>query len=170
MPRRATPRTDDPCRADAACPKPISAPLRPTCMRSAALVALALTASCGGTTATGGGGPSSPTASTHDLVVAQSFEPGPDGRMYIEGGIAELVLRDEQGREQTVQGDPDQPLTLRDLSPGDYTVTAAIRPCNANCGNLGEPVDSCATSIAVPDTLRLSVRHVVSQPCEIEPG
>lgn len=31
----------------------------------------------------------------------------------------------------------------------------------------GELVDSCTTSITVPETLRLTVRHIVSQPCTI---
>jgi hypothetical protein len=138
-------------------------------MRFLALSTLVLLTACGGTSATDDDASApSPSPARHDVVVAQSFEPGPGGVMFTEGGIAEVVISDGQGQEQAFQGDPDQPLTLSGIRPGDYTVTAAIRLCNANCGNLGEPVDSCSTSISVPDTLRLTVRYVVSQPCVID--
>jgi hypothetical protein len=148
--------------------KPAAVPLRPIGMRSVMLVALALTTSCGGTVDQALPPTSSPTPSTHDLVVSQSYESGPGGVLYIEGAIAELVISSEQGPAQAVQGDPDRPITLSGLSPGDYTVKAALRPCNANCGNLTDPVDSCATSMSVPQTTRLTVRYVLAQPCVIE--
>jgi hypothetical protein len=135
-------------------------------MRWVVLIALALTASCGGTPDRAISPPvasPSPASSTHEVVVSQSFGSGEHGVMYIEGAVAELVITGEDQPAQTVQGDPDRPITLSGLSSGDYTVKAALRPCNANCGNLSEPVDGCATGMSVPQTTRLTVRYVVAQ-------
>lgn len=107
------------------------------------------------------------TDGSHAVVVTQTYEPGPGGVMLAEGGIGDVLVRDAEGRERGQQADPSKPMTFDDLPAGRYTLAAAIRPCNANCGNLEARTGGCETTIDVPAVSRVSVRYIATKPCQV---
>lgn len=137
--------------------------------RSVALVACLLPlVACGGAGGSATADPPLGGDQQHSLVVEQTYGPGRGGVLLVEGGIADVLVRGEGGKEEVLQGNPDKPLTFKGLAAGQYTVEPAIRPCNANCGNLGGRIYGCSISIDVPAVTRLAVRYIATEPCEVE--
>jgi hypothetical protein len=111
----------------------------------------------------------SPTLTQHEpatLTVATSLST--DGPMYIEGALAQIVLRDEGGAvvDRATKW-PGKPIVFDGLEPGSYSLEPALRPCDGNCGYLDPPTDSCRRMLTVDADLTLTVRFSVGHACEV---
>jgi hypothetical protein len=55
------------------------------------------------------------------------------------------------------------------LPAGAYLVTSYVRPCDANCGNLDPPSETCSSTISVEGGSRVALDVVLhtSQGCTI---
>lgn len=72
--------------------------------------------------------------------------------MFIEGAVAELALVTHDGSTTaTKQANLTVPVLLGSVDPGRYTLRAAVRPCDANCGNLDPPAFRCRGPVEVPE-------------------
>ncbi len=82
----------------------------------------------------------------------------------IEGsvGYARILNRSGNRIAESVFGDTGQAGFT--LGPGRYRLISYQRPCDANCSNLGAPVDKCSKRF------RVRARHVVSAIVRVSPG
>jgi hypothetical protein len=139
-------------------------------MVSASVVTLLL-ASCADDD--GGGRPGgSPTSGEQagTLTVQTSYQAGKGGAMYIEGALADVILRDESGTEVDTQTkSPGDPIRFEDLAPGSYTLEPALRPCDGNCGYLDGRTDDCTQTIEIDGDVEVKVAFTVGVPCEVRP-
>jgi len=108
---------------------------------------------------------------TSTLTIESSWRPGEGGVMYIEGSVSEYTLTDADGDEI----DPDSDDQGKDpvytgLEDGTYTLHAAQRPCDGNCGYLDPPTDQCEQHITVDADLTVQVAFRVAEPCRITVG
>jgi len=76
----------------------------------------------------------------------------PKAPVFIEGAVTELRLL---GRNGSTKASKDAALTtvpvlLGSVDPGRYVLRAAVRPCDANCGNLDPPAFRCRGNVDVP--------------------
>ena len=85
------------------------------------------------------------------LVVTTAMQPGDGGGLYIEGAVRVMTLETPDGDTRKIgPGDRDRTVfRVADLAPGTYTLHAAVRPCDGNCGTLDEPTDGCTKVIRV---------------------
>jgi hypothetical protein len=80
--------------------------------------------------------------------------------MYIEGFIP-FVRLDRGGTtlfdgRMQIGGSPVWSLS-RSLAAGSYRVTSYVRPCDANCGVLDHPTDTCAMSVSLTAGSRVEI-------------
>lgn len=102
------------------------------------------------------------------ITVASTVHPGRDGMLYVEGAIPEIRLRDGAGKiiaTKLVRSDGS--IRFTDLAPGAYQLEPALRPCDGNCGYLDPRTDSCRSSVELVDSLTVTVRFTVGDPCRI---
>jgi hypothetical protein len=83
---------------------------------------------------------------------------------YIEGFIP--FLRIERGTElisnSVLKNDGGLTwVTSRMLDPGSYQVTSYVRPCDANCGHLDAPTDTCSLGVPIQPGSQLEVRVIL---------
>ena len=104
---------------------------------------------------------------TGSILLTADYKAGKDGALYIEGAIAEMIVRDATGREISRESGLG-PLRFTVAVPGLYTIQPALRPCDGNCGYLDPRTDSCAmTALVAADVVRLHVTFRVGEPCQI---
>lgn len=100
--------------------------------------------------------------------VTTTYRAGVSGELYIEGAMADIVLRDASGEvighESAV---PGEPITFSELPTGTYVIAPALRPCDGSCGALDTRTDGCHNRIHVAGDLRIHVSFRVSAPCTI---
>jgi hypothetical protein len=131
---------------------------------AAVLATAALTASaCGG-------GSSRPTpegdpAQGHAFTVRTHLRPGAHGAMFTEGAVPEIRLVSAGGRTFTPVHDHATTAVFRDLPAGRYRLTAALRPCDGNCGYLDPATGSCSTVVRVPEDSTATVSWRVGEHC-----
>jgi hypothetical protein len=102
------------------------------------------------------------------LTVDTTYSEGKGGMLYIEGAMTEVVVRDESGAVVGRHVEmPAKPMTFADLTAGSYSVSAALRPCDGNCGYLDGPTDQCETTVTLDGDLHVTVDFVVGSPCEV---
>ena len=126
---------------------------------------LAVLAAC-----THGGGSGTSSSAPASLTVAQSYDPGPRGPVFIEGALGEVVLVGPDGVRQTKQGHVAGRLTFFGLKPGRYVIRPALRPCSANCGNLSGRAGECEASVEVAQATIVYVRYGPEGPCSVFHG
>jgi hypothetical protein len=80
--------------------------------------------------------------------------------VYFEGAIQVVRIRQAAARS----GERRLPLTLH-VRRGRYRVWSATRPCDANCGMLDPPTDSCSATVTAPAKLVITTR--VGHACTI---
>lgn len=80
---------------------------------------------------------------TRSVLYVASQREGPRGH-DTEGAVEEIRLTDADGDEVAPEGGRDEqsPVWV-DLPAGDYTLSAAVLPCDGSCGVLDPPTDSC---------------------------
>jgi hypothetical protein len=101
------------------------------------------------------------------MVVSGVHKPGPNGAPYIEGAVADLILRDASGQEVGRESGNGL-LRFEDLAPGQYTIEPAVRPCEGNCGYLDPRIDQCSDFVQVgKGVVRLRVVYRVGLPCRV---
>jgi len=140
---------------------------------SGAGLAVLIGAGCGGQTPPAPQVPEAPADETGRLVVEQRLVPG--SRMPTEGSFGFYEL---EGTGELPVASGSIPTTRRGLfvdrrvPAGDYALVSYQRPCEADCGRLGPPVDRCEEPITVEAGARLDVTVRVShgEPCEIAAG
>jgi hypothetical protein len=102
------------------------------------------------------------------VTVKMTFHRGSHGALYIEGAMAEVILRDAHGKKVDVQTkEPRARLTFTNLEPGTYILEPALRPCDANCGYLDPRVDSCSRKLEVDGRVNVKVDFTVGSRCTI---
>lgn len=124
-----------------------------------AFAALALLASCGD----GGPGDDDEPTYTLTVMVQQDLTAG-DG-LYTEGALPEVRLIGPDGTEILPTKDHTRVAEFTGLAPGAYTLIGGQRPCDGNCDNLDDLVDTCEQSITVDKDRTIRVRLVAGQPC-----
>lgn len=99
------------------------------------------------------------------MVVTSRFEKS--GSVFKEGAMPEVVLRDAMRHKVgTVRGFGR--LRFTGLSAGDYVIEPALRPCNANCGNLEERTGSCSAEVEVGSrSTRVRVVYRIGESCKV---
>jgi len=101
------------------------------------------------------------------ILLTADYKAGDNGVLYIEGAVAEVIVRDAAGQEIS-RGSGIDPLRFTVPAPGLYTIQPALRPCDGNCGYLDPRTDSCTTTVLVhADVVRLHVTYRVGEPCQI---
>jgi hypothetical protein len=101
------------------------------------------------------------------MVVSGVHKPGPNGALYIEGSVADVILRDASGQEVGRESGNGL-LRFEDLAPGQCTIEPAVRPCEGNCGYLDPRTDQCSDSVQVgKGVVRLRVVYRVGVPCRV---
>lgn len=103
------------------------------------------------------------------LLVTTRIRPDKGGVIYIEGALPEVTLVDEQGGEHTAELRRGT-FTFPDLEPGTYSIEAALRPCDGNCGYLDPPVDRCTSSLDVTQDMKANVTWRITHPCHVTPA
>ena len=117
-------------------------------------------------TASGGPATGIVQSRTATLTIATSLST--DGPMYIEGALARLVLRDEDGDVvASAMKWPGKKFVFADLEPGTYVLEPALRPCDGNCDYLDPPTDSCRDTFAIDGDLSLQVDFSVGDRCVV---
>jgi len=73
--------------------------------------------------------------------------------MFIEGAVTKLHLIDRNGSAKATKDAAltTVPVLLGSVEPGRYTLRAAVRPCDGNCGTLDPPAFRCRGKVEVPD-------------------
>jgi hypothetical protein len=99
------------------------------------------------------------------LTVDNTFIRTPGEYGWIEGAVAEVVLKSADGTGVTMRGSL---MTFPDLQPGRYTVRPAARPCDGNCGYLDARTGECEAVVQVPTITRLTVQHTAGRACTIQ--
>jgi hypothetical protein len=137
-----------------------------------AIASAVLLASCGSQTAdadsAAAGGPTAIVQKTRGtLTVATSLTSG--GPMYIEGALARMVVRDEDGNVvASATKWPGKAFVFGDLEPGTYVLEPALRPCDGNCGYLDRPTDSCSHTLTIDGDMSIRVKFSVGDPCVVD--
>lgn len=104
---------------------------------------------------------------TGSILLTADYMAGDDGALYIEGAVAEVIVRDAEGQEISRESGVT-PLQFTLPAPGLYTIEPALRPCAGNCGYLDPRTDSCSATVLVyTDEVRLHVTYRVGEPCQI---
>jgi hypothetical protein len=101
------------------------------------------------------------------LAVTTKQRVGPDGMMYTEGALPQVTLVAEDGHRIKGKSDQKGTFTFGDLLPGTYVVSAALRPCDGNCGYLDPPTDACKTSLHIDRDTTAAARWVIGHPCHL---
>jgi hypothetical protein len=102
------------------------------------------------------------------ITVSMTLRQGPHSPRYIEGAMAEVILRNARGKKVKVQTkEPQGRLTFTHLEPGTYILEPALRPCDGNCGYLDPRVDSCSQQIQVDGRVDVKVDFTVGSRCTI---
>lgn len=101
------------------------------------------------------------------LLVTTRIRPDKGGVIYIEGALPEVTLVDEQGGEHTAELRRGT-FKFPDLEPGTYSIEAALRPCDGNCGYLDPPTDSCRHALTIDGDVSIRVRFSVGDPCVVD--
>ncbi len=117
-----------------------------------------------------GGGTSlvSDPPSTARLVVrTSSSTQGTRGPVFEEGAVPEMRLVSPDGTVIEPTADHRDTAIFRDLATGDYTLTAALRPCAGSCGYLDPPTGECQDTVQVEGATEASVIFVQGQHCTI---
>ena len=121
----------------------------------------------GGDVGSGGKSPEDrPSAGT--ITVHMTIRPGSHGALYIEGELAEVILRDAHGSKVAVKTkQPEGRLTFPDVEPGPYVLEPALRPCDANCGYLDPRIDGCSKKLEVDGDVDVKVAFTIGSRCTI---
>lgn len=146
------------------------------CAATLAAAALAL-AACGTTdTRSTAGDPASDPAAHDDpsshapeasLTVSTTSKPGRKGMLFTEGAVPEVRLVGADGTAYRPVQDHTDTARFTSLVPGDYTLRAAQRPCDGNCGYLDPPTGRCSGTVHVEGESRASVMFVVGRACTV---
>jgi hypothetical protein len=109
---------------------------------------------------------SGPTPSNGLLVVTQ--EMARDGGVYIEGYVPFVTVTQDGQEVFSSRMKLDQALS-HELSAGSYELTFTVRGCDANCGYLDPPSETCTKTFALEagQTVRSHVVERPSQGCSI---
>jgi hypothetical protein len=106
--------------------------------------------------------------STSTLIVATTYRHDSSWHVYREGAKAEIILRDDTGKEVDIRTvDLGRSVRFKDLPPGEYELEPATRPCDGNCGYLDPRVDVCTGTVEVTRTMQVRVSFVVAAPCTV---
>jgi hypothetical protein len=137
-------------------------------LAAGALVVAAPLVACGASS------PGLRAATTHtgssSLTVATAVSPRADGKMYVEGALAEVRLRAADGRViATKRADPGRLIVFHGLPSGRYTVEPALRPCEGSCAALDPRTDACRGAVPVSGHATVVVRFTVESPCVVAP-
>jgi hypothetical protein len=137
-------------------------------LAAGALVVAAPLVACGASS------PGLRAATTHtgssSLTVATAVSPRADGKMYVEGALAEVRLRAADGRVVgTKRADPGRLIVFHGLPSGRYTVEPGLRPCEGSCAALDPRTDACRAVVPVRGHTTFVVRFTVESPCVVEP-
>lgn len=143
---------------------PLTAPLAiPLAIPLAALVVLT---SCG-SRESGPQGPAVDPAGQVMLTVHTSIEPGKQGEMFTEGALPEVRLTAPDGTLIEPRKDHVDDAVFPGIAPGRYRLTAALRPCDGNCGTLDPPMTPCAARVRVTLDQQVTVTWRVGQKCRV---
>ena len=101
------------------------------------------------------------------LTVHTSVKPGKHGELFTEGSVPEIRLRAEDGTVIEPTKDHVAIAVFPRISPGSYRLTAALRPCDGNCGYLDGPTTPCAATVRVHADQEVTVRWRVGESCRV---
>jgi hypothetical protein len=130
------------------------------------LTALALLASCGNRQPVPQG-PAVDPAGQVTLTAHTSISPGKHGEMFTEGAVPEVRLTASDGTVIDPQRDHADDAVFPGIAPGRYRLTAALRPCDGNCGYLDPPTTPCSARVRVAADQEVTVSWRVGQPCRV---
>jgi hypothetical protein len=109
--------------------------------------------------------PDSGPAPGHAFTVHTHLRPGAHGAMFFEGALPEIRLVSADGRTFTPVHDHATTAVFRDLPAGRYHLSAALRPCDGNCGYLDPATGACGTVVRVPVDSAATVSWRVGEHC-----
>ena len=93
---------------------------------------------------------SAPKDEKQPVVVRVQYPPKKPA--FIEGSVTQFRLVSRGGSTKaTNEARTDVPVLLGSVDPGRYTLHAAVRPCDGNCGNLDPTAFRCRGPVVVPD-------------------
>jgi hypothetical protein len=130
------------------------------------LAALMLLASCGNREPVPQG-PAVDPAGQVTLTAHTTISPGPGGEMFTEGAVPEVRLTASDGTVIEPRRDHVDDAVFPGIAPGRYRLTAALRPCDGNCGYLDPPTTPCSARVRVTDDQEVTVSWRVGQPCQV---
>ena len=89
--------------------------------------------------------------------------------VYFEGALWFVKVETGGGRIVYEGPDPGKSHAEISIAPGSYQLSSYLRPCLANCGKLGDPVDGCKAPLeALPgEEVEVAIETTVSQGCTI---
>jgi hypothetical protein len=108
-----------------------------------------------------------PEPTSYTVTVHTDQRPGRHGEMYFEGALPEIRLVSADGTLLEPAKDHQDTAVFADLEPGDYTIRAAQRPCDGNCGYLDGPMDACEHQLTVTADTTVEVDFRVAEPCTV---
>jgi hypothetical protein len=91
---------------------------------------------------------------------------------YLEGALVQVEIT-ANSSSTSLPVDPYSPAAApwerswNELKPGSYTLSAAVRPCDGNCGYLDPPVDSCEQTLVLDGNKAVEVTFLFGHPCRI---
>jgi hypothetical protein len=107
-------------------------------------------------------------SATSTLIVATAYRHDSSWHVYREGAKAEIILRDDTGKEVDIRTvNLGRSVRFKDLPPGEYELEPATRPCDGNCGYLDPRLHDCRGTVEVTRTLQVRVSFVVAAPCTV---
>jgi hypothetical protein len=110
---------------------------------------------------------STATSALYSLTVVNSFVRRPGDYLWIEGAVAEIVLKSSDSTRLTKIGRFGADVVFDDLEPGRYALRPAARPCSGTCDHLDGRTDQCEAVVDIPATARLTVEYTVGRTCAV---
>jgi hypothetical protein len=101
------------------------------------------------------------------LTVHTQILPGRHGAMFTEGALPEIRLVADDGTTMRPVRDHEDTAVFAHLTPGRYLVTAALRPCDGNCGYLDPATSHCTKVVHVSRDLTYAVTWKVGADCSV---
>lgn len=85
------------------------------------------------------------------IVVRVEYPPN-EQAIFVEGAVTELRLHNSHGSTMAEkEARTTVPVLLGAVSPGRYSLQAAVRPCDGNCDHLDPAAFKCRGDVVVPD-------------------